>query len=138
MEFENLVNSHSSASEQIVDSDQPICPPRQKKRRRRSYIDPALILEVFPRMEADVLCKVAELKHMSPSDVLALIPNASSAEIADLFTKLKGRSQSSPVREQHYKSRSAHRGDSKPSLLDELKGDIDDTADNRLDSRKYF
>ena len=131
MEFPRLENSESSDSDQIAESDRPICPPRKKKRRRRSYIDPSLILEVFPQIEPDVLCKLSEQKQISPSVVLALLPNASSVEIAELFTKLKGRSQKSPGREQRHQSRSVPRDDSKPSLLEELKEDIEDAEDNK-------
>ena len=78
-----------------------------------------------------MLCKLSEQKQVKPSEVLELIPNASSAEIAELFTKLKGRSQKSPGPEHRYKSRSVPRDDSKPSLLEELKEDIEDAEDNR-------
>ena len=46
-------------------------------------------------------------------------------------TKLKGRSQKSPGPEHWYKSRRRPRDDSKPSLLEELKEDIEDAEDNR-------
>ena len=36
------------------------------------------------------------------------------------------------------KSSNVHRGDSEPSLLDELKEDIDDAEDNRYNVRKYL
>ena len=41
------------------------------------------------------------------------------------------------VREQRNKSSSVHRGDSKPSLLDELKENIEDAEDIRYNVRKY-
>ena len=85
MEFPRLVNSESSESDEIAESDRPICPPRKKKRRRRSYIEPSLISEVFPQIEPDVLCKLSEQKQVKLSEVLELIPNASSAEIAELY-----------------------------------------------------
>ena len=131
MEFPRLVNSESSESEEIAESDRPICPSRKKKQRRRSYTDPSLFLEIFPEIEPDVLCKLSEQKKIKPSEVLALIPNASSAEIAELFTRLKGGAQKSPGPEHRYTSRSVPRDDRKPSLLEELKEDVEDAEDNR-------
>ena len=137
MEFPRLTESQSSGSSQIAESDRPIIPVRRQKRRRRSYIDPSLILQAFPQIEPDVLCKLSELKQVTPSEVLALVPNASSEDIADFFAKLKGSANISPAREQRNKSSSGHRGGSKPSLLDELKEDIEDAEDIRHNVRKY-
>ena len=124
MEFPKLAESQSSESSQIAESDRPIMPIRQQKRRRRSYVDPSLILQSFPEIEPEVLCKLSEMKRVTPSEVLALLPNASSQDIATFFTKLKGRVNTSPAREQRNNSSSAHRSDSKPSLLDELKENV--------------
>ena len=136
MEFPKLTESQSSGSSQIAESDRPIVTLRRQKRRRRSYMDPALILEAFPQIDPDVLCQLSELKQITPSKVLALVPNASSEDIADFFTKVKGRANTSPAREQRNKSRSVHRGGSKSSLLDELKENIEDADDIRHNVRK--
>ena len=78
MEFENLSQSESS------DND------RDKSTRRRTFIFPLRVLNAFPDIAPAVLCQLTEFDPSTPSDVLNLIPAATSAQIAQFFDTLSG------------------------------------------------
>ena len=125
MQFGNLLESEPS--EEIAESERPITPLRRRKRRRRGFIDPDLILEVFPDLAPDMMCALSDLENPRPSQILKLLPEASSADIKLFFNKLKGDQAKD---RKGGRSASRRRSYSKP-LLDELKEDLADTEDNR-------
>ena len=84
MEFENLLRDDSSDNERDEASIQSSKSQRKPKRKRQTFVSPSLILKVFPDIGPDVLCQLSELEPPTPSDVLALVPQASSANLARL------------------------------------------------------
>ena len=97
MDFENLLQSESS------DNDREMSPCRSKrgklsgKRKRRTFISPSLVLKSFPDISPAVLCQLTELDPPTPSEVLNLIPAATSAQIAQFFDTLGGEHPASPT-----------------------------------------
>ena len=75
-------------------------------------------------MAPDVLCKLCELDAPTPSDVHALIPGASSDDIASFFDLLSGTPGQSVSAKRMRMSRSRNLGDSKSTLLEELKQEV--------------
>ena len=90
MQFENLLRDDSSDNERGEAPAQSSQSRRQVKRKRQSFVSPSLILKVFPEIDPDVLCQLSELDPPTPSNVLALVPGASSMDIARFFDLLNG------------------------------------------------
>ena len=93
MDFSNLLAGSSDTDRDTSGRSSQ----RSSKRSRRSYVPPSLLLEVFPGVEPEILCKLSELDPPTPSKLLALVPGASSTEIAEFFDLLNGPASSSPV-----------------------------------------
>ena len=76
-------------SEEINDSDDdaPIWQPHEGKRRRMSYIPLPGVLRIFPDISPAKLCELADLKAVTPSKVLVIVPTASVTQLWD-FCKL--------------------------------------------------
>ena len=51
------------------------------KRRRRSYLPLSKLSKIFPEVEAEVLCKLAELTACKPISVFKLIPAATTKQL---------------------------------------------------------
>ena len=79
MEVENLLQSGSCV-----------------KRKRRTFISPSLVLKSFPGIASDVLYQLTELDPPTPTDVLNLIPEATSEQIAQFFDTVSGEPVTSP------------------------------------------
>ena len=75
--------SCSGADYENGSEDEPIWPARSK-RRRRSYIPPARILEVFPDVTPETLCELSELKSFTPTKILSHVPSATVGQIAEM------------------------------------------------------
>ena len=127
MEFQNLLRDDSSDNERgDAQSSQS---RRKSKRKRQSFVSPSLILKVFPEIEPDVLCQLSELDPPTPTNVLALIPGASSTEIARFFDLLNGTSRQSPTVER--RSVSKQPASVAGSLVDEIKCNLEDNCNDR-------
>ena len=68
-----------------TDDNAPIWPPRHKKRRRRAYLDFSKVAETFPNSSTDVVCQLAEMEVVKPSNVLQLVPEATTEQIASFL-----------------------------------------------------
>ena len=68
-------NIDKEAEPVASDSEDGLIFPRPK-RRRRSYIPLSKLSNIFPEMEAETLCKLAELTSCKPISVLRLVPTA--------------------------------------------------------------
>ena len=73
---------HSSDSSE---ADAPIWPPRRKKRRKRAYVNFAKVAEVFPDARTDVVCQLAEMEVIKPSNVVKLVPQATREQIVSFL-----------------------------------------------------
>ena len=73
---------HSSDSSE---ADAPIWPPRRKKRRKRAYVNFAKVAEVFPNARTDVVCQLAEMEVIKPSNVVKLVPQATREQIVSFL-----------------------------------------------------
>ena len=63
--------------------DQLIWPRgRGRKQRRITYLNFAKVFEIFPELNTDILCKLAELRDIRPSRVRGIVPDASAVQIA--------------------------------------------------------
>ena len=123
MEFGNLLRDSPSENEHRGDSDRPIVLHRRKKRQRKQFIAPSRILQVFPDVEPAVLVQLAELGEPTPSQVLSLVPNATSADIAAFFDALQKTPSPSPEATPIARSK-RHYAQETSSLIEELKEDI--------------
>ena len=129
MEFENLLQSESS------DNDREKSPRRSKrgklsgKRKRRTFISPSLVLNAFPDISPAVLCQLTELDPPTPSDVLNLIPAATSAQIAQFFDTLGGEPPTSPTPASNQVAIQPAEGSA--SLIDEFKVNQESAEDTR-------
>ena len=75
-------------SEEVNDTDDEVIWPLQEvKRRRMTYIPLPGVLGIFPDLSPAKLCELADLKAVSPSKVLAIVPTATVAQLCD-FCKL--------------------------------------------------
>ena len=76
-------------SEEVNDTDDGVIWPVQEvKRRRMTYIPLPGVLGIFPDLSSPAkLCELADLKAVSPSKVLAIVPTATVAQLCD-FCKL--------------------------------------------------
>ena len=101
------VSPESNSSDDESD-DLPIEPTRrQKKRRRKTYIDFAKVYEIFPEQGTDILCQLSELEEVLPSGVHKLVPTASPVQIAAFLqlakttegTQERGRQKSAEYRD---------------------------------------
>ena len=128
MEFGNLLKD-SSDTDQVRDSTRASRSARGRKRRKISYLSPSLILKVFPDVPAEVLCQIAELDPLTPTDILNLVPDAKAADIAKFFDLVNGRASPSPTPGKVVDSLQPVKGDS--SLVAELNEDLVDDADGR-------
>ena len=72
-------------SEGSSDGDQPIWPRRRHKRRKRAYLDFTRVARTFPDVSTDIVCKLAEMAVVKPSNVLKLVPEATTAQIAEFL-----------------------------------------------------
>ena len=71
--------------EEVNDTDDEVIWPLQEvKRRRRTYIPLPEVLGIFPELSPAKLCELADLKAVSPSKVLATVPTATVAHLAEL------------------------------------------------------
>ena len=68
-----------------TDDDAPIWPPKRKKRRRRAYLDFSKVAETFPNTSTDVVCQLAEMEVIKPSNVLQLVPKATTEQIVSFL-----------------------------------------------------
>ena len=84
---------------------------------------------MFPDLAPGPLCQLAEAAEPAPSDVLELVPSATSAQIVELFQKLKSRPPliQSPAQ----LARSIQPVSDSVSLTEEFKCKTADTEDNR-------
>ena len=99
------------------------------ERKRRTFISPSLVLKSFPGLASDVLCQVTELDPPTPTNILNLIPEATSEQIAQFFDTLSGEPATSP-------SPASSQVVSQPaedstSLADEMKLDQESAEDTR-------
>ena len=67
------------------DGQQPIWPQRLSKRRKIAYLDFTRIAQSLPDVRTDTVCKLAEMAVVKPSNVLKLVPKASTAQIAEFL-----------------------------------------------------
>ena len=127
MGFQNLLRDDSFDNERgAAQSSQS---QRRSKRKRQSFVSPSLILKVFPEIDPDVLCRLSELDPPTPSNVLALVPGASSKEIARFFDLLSGSTHQSPTVER--RSVSKQPASVAGSLVDEIKCNLEDNCNDR-------
>lgn len=129
MELSNLLKSESSDDARDGESDRPIRLRRKKKRKRHNFISPSVILTVFPNIKPGLLCQLAELDSPTPSAVLNLIPEASSAELGQFFDLLNGTPPPRPTPAP--RESSVHPGSESHSLLAELKEKVEIKDDDR-------
>ena len=130
MEFGNLLRDSPSENEHRGDSDRPIVLHRRKKRQRKQFIAPSRILQVFPDVEPAVLVQLSELGEPTPSQVLDLVPNATSADIAAFFDAIQKTPSPSPDAPPITKSK-RHDVQETSSLIEELNEDIPPTETDR-------
>ena len=62
-----------------------IWPPQPKKRQKRAYLDFAKVAKTFPDVETEVICQLAEMKVIKPSNVLKLVPEATTNQISSFL-----------------------------------------------------
>ena len=75
-------------SEEVNDTDDEVIWPLQEvKRRRMTYLPLPGVLGIFPDLSPAKLCELADLKAVSPSKILAIVPTATVAQLCD-FCKL--------------------------------------------------
>ena len=74
-------NHQSDGSEE----DAPIWPPRPKKRRKTAYLNFSKVAETFPDTSTDVVCQLAEMGVIKPSNVVKLVPQATKKQIASFL-----------------------------------------------------
>ena len=67
------------------DGDAPIWPPRRKKRRKMAYFDFSKVVETFSDTSTDVICQLAEMEVIKPSNMLKLVPEATTEQIASFL-----------------------------------------------------
>ena len=99
---------------------------RRSKRSRCSYVPPSLVLKVFPGVETEILVKLSELYPPTPAKLLALVPGASSTDIAKFFDVLNGPASSSPG----VRGGAAEKGNETAALVTELKHDLEHAEDS--------
>ena len=129
MEFDNLLRDESSDNERD-DAPAPSSKRQRKpKRQRQAFVSPSLILKAFPGIGADVLCQLSELDPPTPSDVLAMVPQASSANLARFFDLLSGTASPSPSLERRCISKQPV--SEVGSLAEEIKSNLQDTSNER-------
>ena len=87
-------------------------------------------MKVFPEIDPDVLCQLSELDPPTPSNVLALFPGASSADIARFFDLLSGTAHHSPTLER--RSISKQPASVAGSLVDGIKSNLDNNSNDRV------
>ena len=69
--------------------DEPIFRRRRKKRRKRAYVDFAAVAQIFPEASTNVMCQLSEMMVIKPSNVLELVPGATTAQIASCLEDLR-------------------------------------------------
>ena len=80
-------------------------------------------MQAFPDVEIAVLVQLAELGEPTPSQVLSLIPDATSADIAAFFDAIQKTPSPSPEATTIARSKRHHVQETS-SLIEELKEDI--------------
>ena len=138
MDFRNLLMSGSSehehgdepAPDAVADSNLASHSQRRRarKRNRQTFTDPALILDSLPEILPDAMCRPSELEMPTPSEVLALAPTATSAQIAQFFNALKNIPQS---RQEVSTSSMQEQENADTSLASELKRGLAEEDDAR-------
>ena len=86
---ESVINSEEEMegqSEFSSDDERPILLPRENKRQRRAYLNFNKVVQTFPDVSTDIICKLAEMKVIKPSNVLKLVPGATTAQIAEFLS----------------------------------------------------
>ena len=83
----DVVVDEPLAEEASDTDDQMIWPVSGVKRRRKAYIQLPGMLWIFPDVTPATFCELADMKTVSPSRVLAIIPMATVAQLCD-FCKL--------------------------------------------------
>ena len=86
---ESVINSEEGMegqSEFSSDDERPILLPRENKRQRRAYLNFNKVVQTFPDVSTDIICKLAEMKVIKPSSVLKLVPGATTAQIAEFLS----------------------------------------------------
>ena len=86
-EAEESMAEDNQAEEANDTDDEVIWPLPEVKRRRMTYIPLPAVFGVFPDLSPAKLCELADLKAVSPSKVLAIVPTATVAQLCD-FCKL--------------------------------------------------
>ena len=129
MEFENLLQSESSDDDRVNAPHRPKRGQRSAKRKRQSFISPSLVLKTFPNIAPDALCQLTELDPPTPSDVLNLIPAATSAQIAKFFDTLSQEPAKSPTPASDQVAKLP--AEDPASMADELKVDLESAEDTR-------
>ena len=69
---------HSSYSSE---ADALIWPPRRKKRRKISYLSFAKVAGTFPDSNTDIVCQLAEIQVIKPSNVVTIVRQATREHI---------------------------------------------------------
>ena len=129
MEFENLLQSGSSDNDRDKSPRRPKRSQRSGKRKRRTFISPSLIMNAFPDIAPAILCQLTELDPPTPSEVLDLIPAATSEQIARFFDTLTGEPDTSPT---PARGQSASQpAEDAASLTEEVKANQESADDTR-------
>ena len=58
---------------------------RRSKRRRRSFVSPSKIIGIFEDLPPTQLCRLAESRNDSPSEVLLIVRKATSSQLCKYF-----------------------------------------------------
>ena len=79
--------SDSSINEQDTGSSENelVFKPARKKRRKTGYVDFAAVARIFPDVTTKVACQLSEMAVIRPSHVLELVPEATTAQIAEFL-----------------------------------------------------
>ena len=91
---------------------------------------------MFPDVPPGPLCQLSELGDPAPSDVLELVPTATSDQIAEFFRKLKNTPP--PTHPPAQSSRRIQPVSGNVSLTEEFKSNSDNTEDDRHIVEKIF
>ena len=87
--------SSNNPMELVTTVEEATVPPKEskvetyssKKRRRRSYLDMEKVSDLFPDANVALVCKLCEMREVSPSKVYSLVPSASLQQMSR-FLKL--------------------------------------------------
>ena len=127
MEFENLL--HSESSKDDLEQSPSQARKLSGKRKRCTFVSPSLVLNSFPGISPAVLCQITELDPPTPTDVLNLVPAATSAQIAQFFDTVGGVQPASPTPSSSKIALQA--AEDSASLADEFKVSQESAEDTR-------